>query len=217
MYCYKIGDIYFIFKTEKYLVENSNFGLFRINPDCVETESEKVIFDICSEDSEPDKGLTLIFKCSSYSVYTVSDTEFVKITNRFDEHEYKCICRQNESGGEISFTNGGYECLKTTAELFRVIDFVTALLIHDGFVLHASVIEKNGKAYIFTGPSGIGKSTQADLWQKYNGARVLNGDRVLIRKSSDGKWKAYGFPFCGSSNCCEDFKLEIGAVFSLKQ
>ena len=31
-------------------------------------------------------------------------------------------------------------------------------------ILHAACVEKNGKAFVFTGPSGIGKSTKASKW-----------------------------------------------------
>ena len=34
---------------------------------------------------------------------------------------------------------------------------------------------------LFSGPSGIGKSTQAALWQRYAGAEIVNGDRALVR------------------------------------
>ncbi|WP_370839368.1 hypothetical protein [Intestinibacter bartlettii] len=39
-----------------------------------------------------------------------------------------------------------------------------------------SLIGKD-KGILFSAPSGTGKSTQADLWEKYENAEIINGDR----------------------------------------
>lgn len=85
-----------------------------------------------------------------------------------------------------------------------------------GFVFHCSYIEHNGKAIIFTAPSGTGKSTQADLWQKYRGARIINGDRAAIR-IDHGQILAEGIPFAGSSAYCENRSLPLAAIVYLEQ
>jgi len=46
-------------------------------------------------------------------------------------------------------------------------------------LIHASGIVFQSKAFLFTGVSGIGKSTIAKLW-KDTGAQVLNDDRLII-------------------------------------
>lgn len=54
-------------------------------------------------------------------------------------------------------------------------------MFYGGLLIHASGIEDNGKGYIFTGISGIGKSTMAEIWAK-NGAKIINDDRLMIYK-----------------------------------
>lgn len=63
---------------------------------------------------------------------------------------------------------------------------------------------------LFSGPSGIGKSTHADLWVKHRGARVINGDRTLLQKLGDRPRMSLGWPICGSSEIChnESFSCE---------
>lgn len=90
------------------------------------------------------------------------------------------------------------------------------LLKENAFLLHASYVIHDGKAIVFTAPSGTGKSTQADLWAKYEGAEIVNGDRTLIMYD-DGEWYACGFPVCGSSEFCLNKTTKLGAVISLKQ
>ncbi len=90
------------------------------------------------------------------------------------------------------------------------------LMTKGAVVLHASYIEWNGKAILFSGPSGMGKSTQAELWSKHAGARIINGDRALLRKK-DGRWMVYGYPCCGSSLVCENRTLPLAAVVILRR
>lgn len=85
-----------------------------------------------------------------------------------------------------------------------------------GVVFHCSYIEHNGKAILFTAPSETGKSTQADLWNKYREARIINGDRAAIR-NVDGKIYACGIPFAGSSKYCFNKTLPLEAIVYLAQ
>lgn len=85
-----------------------------------------------------------------------------------------------------------------------------------GVILHASMIEWQGRAILFTAPSGTGKSTQAELWKEYRGARIINGDRAVVLER-DGVLCAAGLPFCGSSRYCEPDVLPLAAVVYLKQ
>ena len=83
-----------------------------------------------------------------------------------------------------------------TKDILKNIEQV--LNSYNTFLLHSSFIKWKDKAILFTAPSGTGKSTQADLWEKYENAEIINGDRSGIRKM-DGKWTAYGLPIAGSS------------------
>lgn len=72
------------------------------------------------------------------------------------------------------------------------------VLDYDGIILHAAVIEKDGRAYAFSAPSGTGKSTHIRLWTEAFGeeVRIINGDKPLIRLI-DGTLFVYGTPWCG--------------------
>lgn len=87
---------------------------------------------------------------------------------------------------------------------------VNAMLLHSAYMCY------DGTAVLFSAASGTGKSTQADLWEKYRGTRTINGDRSLLIRETDG-WKAYGWPICGSSEICHNEKYPIRAIVMLKQ
>lgn len=68
-----------------------------------------------------------------------------------------------------------------------------ALLGQQGFLLHAATVVRNGKAYVFVGRSGAGKSTVASLSPR---GTVLTDEISLLRRV-DREWRAFGTPFWG--------------------
>ena len=99
---------------------------------------------------------------------------------------------------------------------FSICGFHRQLLIRGSCVLHASYVDIGGEAILFTGPSGIGKSTQAALWASLAGAEIINGDRAVVRKEN-GRWCAFGYPSCGTSGICVNRTLPIRAIVVLEQ
>ena len=101
--------------------------------------------------------------------------------------------REITSDGEIRFSTG-------MGELDRVLG---------GGAVAGSLV-------LVGGAPGIGKSTQADLWQRYEGAELLNGDRTVLRRM-DGVWTAFGSPYAGSSNCFVNESRPVRAIVLLSQ
>lgn len=101
-------------------------------------------------------------------------------------------------------------------QLFGVTGLHRAFLELRAPVLHASFVQWNGKGILFTAPSQTGKSTQADLWQRYAGAQIVNGDRVLV-KQRGRVWHAFGYPACGSSKICLNQNAPLKAIIVLEQ
>ena len=85
-----------------------------------------------------------------------------------------------------------------------------------GLILHCAYIEHHGKGILFSAPSGVGKSTQAALWEKYRNSVTVNGDRALLRKK-EGKWLACAWPVCGSSQICKRVDVPVHAIVMLRQ
>lgn len=82
--------------------------------------------------------------------------------------------------------------------------------------LHCSTIDFRGKGILFLGPSGIGKTTQAELWNQYRGAKIINGDIGFAQETKEG-FLAWGTPWHGSSPYCENTSVLLHAMVVLKQ
>ena len=85
-----------------------------------------------------------------------------------------------------------------------------------GVLLHGSHVQYKGKGLIFTGVSGIGKSTQAALWEEKREAQIVNGDRAFIQKRGD-VFEVHGICFSGTSGICENVSSPLAAIVVLKQ
>ena len=96
--------------------------------------------------------------------------------------------------------------------------FYANLLYYNGLRLHASAIEVDGKAYLFSGPSGMGKSTHTRLWRQEisTNAQVFNDDKPAIRFVDD-VWYAYGTPWCGKDAINQNKKVCLAGICFLKQ
>jgi len=85
-------------------------------------------------------------------------------------------------------------------------------LFNNAVMIHASGIACGPEGYLFTGFSGVGKSTMAGLWQNA-GYSVINDDRLLIRKSGDNYY-IYNTPMTYADT---PKKVILNAAFLLKQ
>ena len=96
--------------------------------------------------------------------------------------------------------------------------FYHELLHFDGLMLHASAVALDGKAYLFSGPCGVGKSTHTELWQSTLGAnvKIFNDDKPALRRL-DGRWFAYGTPWCGKNGININMKTPLAGICFLKQ
>ena len=96
--------------------------------------------------------------------------------------------------------------------------FYRQLLNFDGLMLHSSALELDGVAYLFSGNSGVGKSTHTRLWQSTLGkdVKVFNDDKPALRRLDDG-WYAYGTPWCGKDGININMKVPLGGICFLKQ
>lgn len=148
---------------------------------------------------------TLVCGNKSYFCLSPDSPPYACVTWDFDSHRISCEYLE-EFEYELRYSH-------------RLSDFLQLeifLAAYDGILLHSSFISANGKGILFSAPSGTGKSTQADLWVKYENADILNGDRAAIRRI-DGKWYAFGLPYAGSSKIFRNESVPLAAIVILRQ
>lgn len=111
------------------------------------------------------------------------------------------------------FDEGVYE----STAIFRSL-CLKVLECYNGFFFHCSAVSLDGKAYLFTAPSGTGKSTHAQLWKAHFGDRlkIINDDKPIIRQIENG-FVAYGTPWNGKERRGENICGKIHGIYIIEQ
>lgn len=125
------------------------------------------------------------------------------------------VSRRRGPGAEIQYLAGDRRCCSVRS-CFAMLPLEELLLDRGRMVLHAACVETPMGGILFSGPSGIGKSTQADLWNRFRNASILNGDRVILHQKG-GRWMASGSPYAGSSRYYVNRSVPVAAVVMLGQ
>ncbi len=88
--------------------------------------------------------------------------------------------------------------------------------LNEHFILHSAVLLHNSRAVLFSAMSGVGKSTHAALWEKNFGSHICNGDLALLTME-EGEVVAYGMPWCGTSESCENGRWPLSTIVLLSR
>ena len=107
------------------------------------------------------------------------------------------------------------EYLEYVAIYRKIADKLTE---YDGAVFHGAVLDVDGKAYVITARSGVGKTTHVRLWLERFGERVsvLNGDKPIIRVI-DGVIYAAGTPWNGKEGYGKRGTLPLAGIAFLER
>lgn len=100
--------------------------------------------------------------------------------------------------------------------IFLAYLFSTHALKQQMLKFHCSVIAYQGQGILFLGPSGIGKTTQAELWSQYQEATIINGDVGFVQ-CKEKEVVVWGTPWHGSSPYCENMCVPVVGIIVLKQ
>ena len=149
------------------------------------------------------KGKMLAGRIGDY-IYTGDDEP--DIVCRIPEQYYKDKNAEHEN---LTFDECEY--------LYSGSFFYEMLSKYNGMMLHSSCVQYKGKAYLFSAPSGTGKSTHTHLWLKYlDGCRIINDDKPAIR-IIDGVAYAFGTPWSGKTDENINEGVPIGGICFLSR
>lgn len=138
--------------------------------------------------------------------------------NKFMDNklEFYTIFNNQNSVVNIYIQKGSF-ITKDLGQRIPMMMMFDYMIINLGRILmHGSLVDYKGSGIIFTGQSGMGKSTQAGLWKEYKSAKILNGDRVVLENRED-EILAHGSPYAGSSDIFLNEHVPVKAIILLGQ
>ncbi len=131
----------------------------------------------------------------------------------------------------------GWDKEKAQEELFHAMRHFFLLFAQKQglFALHSASILYRGQVWLFSGHSGMGKSTHTNLWKEQFGTEIINGDLNLIGWIKSGQNESmqnesmqnvnqqcanrqpivYGMPWCGTSGIASTKSYPLGGIVLL--
>lgn len=137
-----------------------------------------------------------------------------KYRTEIGEPEFTVTVTQEESDWLMGMTT-----LKDDGARYLISGnkFYFKLIERGGMLLHSSAIVKDGRAFLFSGHSGVGKSTHTGLWLKlYEDAYILNDDKPALRAYEEG-FTVYGTPWSGKHDVNRNEAVPLGGIAFLQR
>lgn len=124
--------------------------------------------------------------------------------------ERRIASRQESDGASYS------DAYLETLAVHRV--FAEYLLERNILLFHGSAVAVDGEAYLFTAPSGTGKSTHTRLWREQFGSRavMVNDDKPFLKVTDKGIM-VYGSPWNGKHRLGSNIAVPLKAICILNR
>ena len=127
-------------------------------------------------------------------------------------------CHLTKDGSQADFYYNTPFSESLTERLFHAIrfTFLVKAQMKGLFAIHSASVLYQGRAWLFSGSSGTGKSTHTALWQKLFQTPLLNGDLNLIGIEHNQP-VVFGIPWCGTSGIYTSADHPLGGIVFLRQ
>lgn len=187
-------------------VEPKGEPLLTVETACNVALDQKACDMLTEFDFEEGQACCRFWRCEQYWALTISsDVEPAHIF-------------LYDRGGAMVRTNVGRERCNPSFMRFGLWFVVNIATVgHLTAAVHSSVIVKDGRAVMFLGESGTGKSTHTRLWREsIEGTVLLNDDSPFVAVE-DGRVMVYGSPWSGKTPCYKAECYPLQAVVRLSQ
>ena len=154
---------------------------------------------------------------SCYGIQYITQPNLISTKQMFFSQKDKThfLYPETEDYSKLCLTYDGTFQEDVALELFAA-GFYSYMSKKQTLLVHASAVKFEDQGIVFTAASGVGKTTQAELWAKYKNSTILNGDKVFLKQEEDGI-HAWGSPWKGSSPYARNESAKLRAIVVLEQ
>lgn len=173
-------------------------------------------YQIDTADVLPTPAGQLIAKRPDIAIFHTDDLESRLIGVKGNPTYYACYQELANDRAQVTFRMDQLKELHIDPVFSSLLALERRMLMRDSLIFHCAYLRYHDQAILFSAPSGVGKSTQAGLWETYQQGETINGDRALLNRTN-GKWTAHGWPVSGTSGICQNRSTPIRAIVMLSQ
>lgn len=211
-YQYQIAGISILVDAPIEIRDNEAFALYRVS---VQEKTDYTI-KLVSDASLPRIEGRLVFENEMNRIYKQGGSCLHLFHIPFSRGVAAWDWITEEDRKVLHYQPGAEEYFQSSTGCFNAAGMERILFQTEKYLFHCSYVEYQGRALLFSAPSGGGKTTQGMLWEKYTGARMLNGDRTVLEKTETG-YLCHGLPIAGSSGVFINRSNPLCAVFVVKK
>ena len=213
---FKIGDFLFRLVCSPEVLPPENFLKFAWEEGADQETAPEYTYYIEVTDHLPQPEGKVLARRPDLLVFQGETGESRLIGVKGTEGYYACYQEVASDKARVLLARDRIQGLHIDPVFTSLLALERRLIARDSLILHCAYMVYQGEAILFSAPSETGKTTQANLWEKYRGSRTVNGDRALLGKRK-GRWTAQGWPVCGTSEVCQNEEFPIRAVVMLSQ
>lgn len=151
-----------------------------------------------------------IMKC----LFARKGDEYYFVMEPYDEAVAPLMMRYHLGDKKVEATQG------VDADMLRFALWIALSMMSASSkmtLVHSSTIVHQGRAVLFLGESGTGKSTHTRLWMKsIPDAHLLNDDSPVLAVEN-GEAVVYGSPWSGKTHCYHQLRFPLAGVVRLSQ
>ena len=189
---------------EPFVTEATKDVIFRLHI----TTTFRQMEDFCEEFKQEDEGQEIVVG------HLISTGEPCMTFWLGKKQSATLVTNKDFSEGEVSLISSPQFGLNNAIMILYALSTAnqhTALF-------HSSVVSCDGRAYMFLGESGTGKSTHSSLWLKYiKGTELVNDDNPVVRILENQEVRVYGSPWSGKTPCYRNVDYPLGGLVNLAQ
>lgn len=208
---FQIGDFCFSLSYPEKVVPPPHFMIFE-QPD----KKPEYTYRIILTDELPVPDGEMIVERADIRIFQSGNREHRLLGVKGRKGYYACYLENSQTGADIYLDDCAIKELSIDPVFCSLFALERRFAEKKSLILHCAYVEYKGKAILFSAPSETGKTTQAELWKKYEGSHIINGDRALIKRN-ESFWVAQGWPVCGTSEECMNQTMPVHAIVMLYQ
>lgn len=134
-----------------------------------------------------------------------------------EEPNGRLMVSRDYSKAELSL-HGSRSCQWFTFTAAVDFCYLLSTTCRNTLLTHSSSVIYKGRAYLFLGKSGTGKSTHSRMWlNAIDDVVLMNDDHPVVRVGEDGVPVAYGSPWSGKTRCYKNMSAPLGGIIRISR